>query len=305
MPRQRSPNRDKAKDMYISSKGKMLLKDIAAQLDVKDTQVRKWKSQDKWDEELKGNVTNRKRNVTKKSKGIDGQLKTELLPEEIETLNNEELTEKQRLFCLYYVRWFNATKAYQKAYGCDYTTAMVNGCKLLSNPKIQTHIQSIKDAKIKQSMYTAEDYFQKMMDIAYSDVTDYLEFGQEETLVMSMYGPIKIENSNGDKELLKEKKNFVRLRESCEVDGTLIQEVKQGKEGVSVKLISKEFALKWLDKHYSDATDMQKAQLDKLRAQTDKLKSDSEDTHDESAQSKMEAITGIVEQMQPLGDDDV
>lgn len=66
MPRQRSPNRDKAKAMYIDSKGKMLLKDIAAQLDVKDTQVRKWKSQDKWDEELKGNVTNRKRNVTKK-----------------------------------------------------------------------------------------------------------------------------------------------------------------------------------------------------------------------------------------------
>ena len=276
MPRQRSPNRDKAKAMYIDSKGKMLLKDIAAQLDVKDTQVRKWKSQDKWDEELKGNVTNRKRNVTKKSKGIDGQLKTELLPEEIETLNNEELTEKQRLFCLYYVRWFNATKAYQKAYGCDYTTAMVNGCKLLSNPKIQTHIQSIKDAKIKQSMYTAEDYFQKMMDIAYSDVTDYLEFGQEETLVMSMYGPIKIENSNGDKELLKEKKNFVRLRESCEVDGTLIQEVKQGKEGVSVKLISKEFALKWLDKHYSEATELQQAQLEQLRAQTDKLKKESD-----------------------------
>ena len=292
MPRQRSPNRDKAKDMYISSKGKMLLKDIAAQLDVKDTQVRKWKSQDKWDEELKGNVTNRKRNVTKKSKGIDGQLKTELLPEEIETLNNEELTEKQRLFCLYYVRWFNATKAYQKAYGCDYTTAMVNGCKLLSNPKIQTHIQSIKDAKIKQSMYTAEDYFQKMMDIAYSDVTDYLEFGQEETLVMSMYGPIKIENSNGDKELLKEKKNFVRLRESCEVDGTLIQEVKQGKEGVSVKLISKEFALKWLDKHYSDATDMQKAQLEQIRAKTDKL------TIAKGEEDQLSKVDKILEEMQ-------
>ena len=290
MPRQRSPNRDKAKAMYIDSKGKMQLKEIAAQLDVKDTQVRKWKSQDKWDEELKGNVTNRKRNVTKKSKGIDGQLKTELLPEEIETLNNEELTEKQRLFCLYYVRWFNATKAYQKAYGCDYTTAMVNGCKLLSNPKIQTHIQSIKDAKIKQSMYTIEDYFQKMMDIAYSDVTDYLEFGQEETLVMSMYGPIKIENSNGDKELLKEKKNFVRLRESCEVDGTLIQEVKQGKEGVSVKLISKEFALKWLDKHYSDATDMQKAQLDKLRAQTKKLEAETQEDEEIEDDGFLDAI---------------
>ena len=292
MPRQRSPNRDKAKAMYIDSKGKMLLKDIAAQLDVKDTQVRKWKSQDKWDEELKGNVTNRKRNVTKKSKGIDGQLKTELLPEEIETLNNEELTEKQRLFCLYYVRCFNATKAYQKAYGCDYTTAMVNGCKLLSNPKIQTHIQSIKDAKIKQSMYTAEDYFQKMMDIAYSDVTDYLEFGQEETLVMSMYGPIKIENSNGDKELLKEKKNFVRLRESCEVDGTLIQEVKQGKEGVSVKLISKEFALKWLDKHYSEATELQQAQLAQIRAKTDKL------TIAKGEEDQLSKVDKILEEMQ-------
>ena len=143
MPRQRSPSRDKAKQMYLDSKGEMLLKDIASQLNVNDTQVRKWKSQDKWEEELKGNVTNRKSNVTKQSKGIDGQPKVDLLPEEIQTLNNEELTEKQRLFCLYYVRWFNATKAYQKAYGCDYTTAMVNGCKLLSNPKIQTHIQTI------------------------------------------------------------------------------------------------------------------------------------------------------------------
>ena len=84
--------------MYLDSKGEMLLKDIASQLNVNDTQVRKWKSQDKWEEELKGNVTNRKSNVTKQSKGIDGQPKVDLLPEEIQTLNNEELTEKQRLF---------------------------------------------------------------------------------------------------------------------------------------------------------------------------------------------------------------
>ena len=60
-----------------------------------------------------------------------------------------------------------------------------------------------------------------------------------------------------------------------------------------------------LHKNWDTASEIQKAQLAQIRAQTDKLKSDSEDTHDESAQSKMEAITGIVEQMQPLGDDDV
>lgn len=291
MPRQRSPNRDKAKAMYIDSKGKMLLKDIAAQLDVKDTQVRKWKSQDKWDEELKGNVTNRKRNVTKKSKGIDGQLKTELLPEEIETLNNEELTEKQRLFCLYYVRWFNATKAYQKAYGCDYTTAMVNGCKLLSNPKIQTHIQSIKDAKIKQSMYTAEDYFQKMMDIAYSDVTDYMTFGQETVAVTGAFGPLEVVDPiTKEKKILTKDINVVRFKDSSEVDGTLIQEVKQGKDGCSIKLVSKEFALKWLDKHYSEATELQQAQLEQLRAQTKKLEAETQEDEEIEDDGFLDAI---------------
>lgn len=45
----------------------MKLKDIAAALSVSDTQVRKWKSQDKWAAQLKGNVTNEsKGNVTKR-----------------------------------------------------------------------------------------------------------------------------------------------------------------------------------------------------------------------------------------------
>ena len=287
MPRQRSPSRDEAKRMYLDSKGKMLLKDIAKAVGKQDTQIRRWKSLDHWDGELKGNVTIPKDNVTKQNNGIEKPPKTELLPEEIETLNNEELTEKQRLFCLYYVRWFNATKAYQKAYSCDYSTAMVNGCKLLSNPKIQEHIQAIKDAKIKQAMYTAEDFFQKMMDIAYSDATDFLSFGR------------RINEETGLEY------NYVDFLDSSEVDGTLIQEVKQGKDGCSIKLVRKEFALKWLDKHYSEATDLQKAQLAQIQAQTDKLKADNENAPDDSTQCAMDAITGIVEQMQPLKDDDV
>ena len=290
MPRQRSPSRDEAKRMYLDSKGKMLLKDIAKAVGKQDTQIRRWKSLDHWDEELKGNVTIPKDNVTKQNNGIEKPPKTELLPEEIETLNNEELTEKQRLFCLYYVRWFNATKAYQKAYSCDYFTAAANGPRLLGNARIKEEIQRIKDAKIKQTMYSTEDYFQKMIDIAYSDVTDYLSFGQEEA-----------QDKNGNTFMM----NVINLKESCDVDGTLIQEVKQGKDGIAVKLVSKEFALKWLDKHYSEATDLQKAQIEQLRAQTDKLKADSNDIPDESVQNKMDAITGIVDQMQPLGDDDV
>lgn len=253
MPRQRSPSRDEAKRMYLDSKGKMLLKDIAKAVSKRDSDIRKWKSLDKWDEELKGNAPIAKGNAPKQNNGIKKPPKTELLPEEIETLNNEELTERQRLFCLYYVRWFNATKAYRKVYDCDYTTAMTNGSMLLRNTKIQEHIQAIKDAKIKQAMYTAEDFFQKMMDIAYSDATDFLSFGR------------RINEETGLEY------NYVDFLDSSEVDGTLIQEVKQGKDGCTIKLVGKEFALKWLDKHYSEATELQKAQLEQLRAQTDKL----------------------------------
>lgn len=73
MARERSPLRNKAKELYINSKGTMKLVDIATQLDIKDSQVRKWKSQDKWDNELgtsKGALLNKKvqskSNVTNK-----------------------------------------------------------------------------------------------------------------------------------------------------------------------------------------------------------------------------------------------
>lgn len=274
MPRQRSPSRDEAKRMYLDSKGKMLLKDIAKAVSKRDSDIRKWKSLDKWDEELKGNAPIAKGNAPKQNNGIKKPPKTELLPEEIETLNNEELTERQRLFCLYYVRWFNATKAYRKVYDCDYTTAMTNGSMLLRNTKIQEHIQAIKDAKIKQAMYTAEDFFQKMMDIAYSDATDFLSFGR------------RINEETGLEY------NYVDFLDSSEVDGTLIQEVKQGKDGCSIKLVRKEFALKWLDKHYSEATDLQKAQLEQLRAQTDKL------TISKGDDEQLSKVDKILEEMQ-------
>ncbi|MGQ7886843.1 phage terminase small subunit [Paenibacillus sp. WC2504] len=67
MPRERSPDRDKAKQIWLESTGKLKLKDLAAELGLGETQIRKWKSQDKWSASLKGNVTNEKNgNVTKR-----------------------------------------------------------------------------------------------------------------------------------------------------------------------------------------------------------------------------------------------
>lgn len=60
-----------------------------------------------------------------------------------QVIENPELTDKQRLFCIYYVRCFNATKAYQKVYKCSYETAMVEGSKCLRKPKIKKQVYGV------------------------------------------------------------------------------------------------------------------------------------------------------------------
>lgn len=71
MARARDPNREKAKQMYLESSGEKPLKDIATELGKSDSQIRKWKNQDHWDDELNGNVTNEtKGNVTNERNDI-------------------------------------------------------------------------------------------------------------------------------------------------------------------------------------------------------------------------------------------
>lgn len=70
MPRARSPNRDKAFQLWIDSQGRRELKDIAAELGVSQEQVRKWKHNDRWDDKTqKVTLPNGKGHVTKRKRG--------------------------------------------------------------------------------------------------------------------------------------------------------------------------------------------------------------------------------------------
>ncbi|MDP4085797.1 MAG: terminase small subunit [Bacillota bacterium] len=46
------------------------------------------------------------------------------------------MTDKQRFFAMYFVKYLNATKAYQKVYECSYLTARVEGHRHLTKPNI-------------------------------------------------------------------------------------------------------------------------------------------------------------------------
>ena len=69
MARPRSPNRDKAYQLWLESGKTRQLKEIAAELGVSEEQVRKWKNKDRWD---KVTLPNSKGNVTKRKGGQPG-----------------------------------------------------------------------------------------------------------------------------------------------------------------------------------------------------------------------------------------
>ena len=170
--RERSPNRDKAKEIYLRSKGNIKLSDIAIQLDVSDSQIRKWKSTDKWDAELNGALPLRNSNVTIE-KGTEKQQKKnkkEPIAKEVEDIiENDGLTDKQRLFCLYYIKTYNATRSYQKAYNCSYDVANVEGFKNLVKPSIREEILQLKKIRMQTDFMDADDIIRKYQEIAFTD----------------------------------------------------------------------------------------------------------------------------------------
>ena len=123
-----------------------------------------------------------------------------------------------------------------------------------------------------------EDIFQKYMDIAFADVTDYVSFGRENIQVMGAFGPVMVENKEtGEKEVLEKEVNTVKFKQSEDVDGTLITEVKQGKDGASIKLVDKMKALQWLADHMDIATVEQKAKIEQIRAKTEQIRNNDND----------------------------
>lgn len=251
----------------------MKYKDIAAKYGVSMNTVKSWKKRYAWSRNKKIGCI--QKGCTQNKKGAH---KKEAVAEDVsQVVINDELTDQQQLFCLYQSRMFNYTKAYMKAYpGCTYASAAVLGSRLMKNQLIRETIEQLKQNHMNREMLKQEDIFQKYMDIAFADMNDYMSFGQEE--IETDYGPRMI--------------NSVRLKESDQVDGTLITEVKQGRDGVSVKLADRMKAIDWLADHMDIATAEQKAKIEQIRAKTAIMSGTSEEeTEDDGF---IEALKGEV-----------
>lgn len=233
----RSPNQkaEKARELY---KGGMKLVEIASQLDVPAGTVRRWKSTYHWDGEQQNERSEKKSERSESKKSV---MKKAVVDEVKQVIQNTDLTDKQQLFCIHYIRCFNATKAYQKAYGCGYTTAVTNGPALLGNTRIKEEILQLKQDRLNREFLSESDIFQKYMDIAFADINDFVDISA----------------------------GFVTAKDG--IDGTIVSEVSNTQSGVKIKLADRMKALQWLTDHMDLATEKQKAEIALLKAkvQTD------------------------------------
>ena len=218
----------------------MAYKDIAEKYNVGIDTVKKWKTRYKWERDKPVKAAPKPVHNVHKNKKVDksGQ------PEEADP----ELTDIEQLFCYHYVRTHNATQAALKSgYSQHKPSAAVLGCRLLQRPRVKVEIDRLK-ALFRQDIHLdIQDFLQFCMRIVGADIGDYLKFGAVDRLVFDDNGPIKDPETG---EYLKEPVSCISLGESELLDTSVIQEVKQGKDGISIKLADKKWAWEQLIKFF-------------------------------------------------------
>lgn len=230
-------NRDQAEQDYQSG---MKYKDIASKYNVSINTVKSWKSRYKWSRD----APNQNRVHTKTEKGAHKSKK--VAPKIVDQLEaNSELTEKQKLFCLFYLQRFNATRAYQKAYGVNYDTALRAGPRLLGNVGVKEQLNILKK-QLHSNMYVEiEDIINEYTKQAFASLGDVLDYRVHKELVMDTEGNVFLDTEDNP---VEKHVADIFLKPSDQIDWSLIQELHRGKDGLVVKLYDKQKAMDSLTK---------------------------------------------------------
>ncbi|MGC7930586.1 terminase small subunit [Lysinibacillus sp. VIII_CA] len=260
---------------------KITLAKLAEKYDVPLGTIKSQKSRDT----KNGNPWTRDATKTKKVATIkeDASKEKEVVESEEVTTSELEgddgLTDKQRLFCMYYVRSLNATSAYKKAYKCNYETAMASGSRLLRNVKVKATIAEMKRERLEQEDLDKTDVLQKYKAIAFADITDFIDFTQvesESTETSVEYNPDGSKKSEKT-EVVPYTYTKFSMHHSEEIDGTLITELSKGKDGMfKVKLADKMAALAFLAKYTDLLNENELKQLREEKVKADIAKTRSE-----------------------------
>lgn len=131
------------------------------------------------------------------------------------------LTEQEESFCYHYYKSKNATQAAMKA-GYSSAWAYNAAYKLLNKPKIKNFLKAIQAEACEEVFVDTLEIIRMWAKIAFADMNDYV--------VVSAGG--------------------VMLKGSNQTDGQVITEIKEGKDGVTIKMADKMKALDRLSAYF-------------------------------------------------------
>lgn len=245
------PNWDEIRREWETTK--KTYKELEEQFNVKSSTIRSRKNREKWER----NATTKKRNTVATKKKNVATKKRRKEPIEL----SDELTDMQKAFCFNYINSFNATQSAIKA-GYSKGTAHVQGSRLLRNVKVAEEIRRLRSEMQGELFIDATDLTKEYMKMAFADITDFVEFGKKEVPIMTEFGPLVDDNG----EEVTQEVNYIDFLDSDLVDGRLISEVKQGRDGVSVKLHDKQKAMNELNKRLLSIDELN---AEKIKAETE------------------------------------
>lgn len=196
----------------------MKYQEIADKYNVSINTVKSWKKRHNWEKPSKS--IKKKENAPtapEKQKRVHPKKEMQIIEFE-EPKEDEELSLEHQQFCVFYVKYHNATKAYQKVYECNYESAAVSANRLLKNDKIKNFIKELHESRMEKLLLDEQDIIQKYVDIAMADMHDFVTINED---------GVEAVNPN--------------------MDGTLVKKIKNGKFGVEIQLHD---SVKAMDKLY-------------------------------------------------------
>lgn len=215
----RNPAVEKVKTKHKSTKKRAALKQVASVKEKKEKKGAKKGASDATHEMQKG--------AKKDEPLIDG------------------LKEWEWGFCYEYIQHHNATKAYMAVRETTYGAARTLSAQLLAKVRIREVIRAMKDEMYSNSIIRVEDIKRELEKIIFVDYNDLVKYGSDERIYLDEATGLPMLDENEDR--MTYVNSYLSFKDMDRIDGSIIQEVRMGRDGPVIKTYDKVKAMQlWL-----------------------------------------------------------
>ena len=264
------------------------LKSLSEKYDIKLNTIKSWSSREGWKKKDKAATATKKATKEEKSKPEKkkkvsiGDKKQKAVGKVTKMLSTAtDLTEKEKLFCLYYIKDYNAALAVRKA---GYNTTKhsdVMGYQMLQKEHIKKYINELREYMATDAMLDVNRLIEQYKKLAFYNIDDFVELRTVERVMKNDKGKI-LRDSAGQP--LTEEVEVLMLKP--DYDGQLIGELSQMDNGsIKIKMPDR---MKALDK-LLDYVDIPK-QLDRDRVAMEKQKIKTEEKKDTKIEISLRGV---------------